>query len=420
MKKAQIGILFFIIIFLSLGPALAYEESYTPPVLDVEVPGSVTPNTDVSVRITVENATGTRMWRSKVYLDLNSMPSTIKQYLQFYETEEYLTKQREAAGEKDAMEPGEVITTTFRIKVGKETPALTIPIYVVLETEIGECEEGCAPYFRTFNAEIVVIRNDPNLFLVLDVDDVVLEVGDCDIAKGSFAISYVIQNSSQSTAFNVNVYVPTPPVPLSINITPQMPLTSLKPGEEKNGIFYATTGNLSPGANIIPINLTYADYYGKQFSTSASFTLSVVGNAYELYSQANLDLDSCEYESAAEGFTSAMDIYLDVGNVEMVNRCEEMLAYIMAVNYFSTAQDNFYSGDIDAARGNYQIAKGHYMEANDCTGVALCEKGIDACNDANQGSGDSSTNDGGISALDIALIIVIMALLGILVMSRKR
>jgi len=426
MKKALCPIL--LIFLLALPTFIVYtsaeEEPYDPPTLTVEVPSTITPNMDISIKINIKNTTGTRMWRSKVYIDTDSIPNNIKQYLVFYETEEYLTRHLAMQGLKDVLYPDEEVNVNFRIKAGNEIPAVTIPIYVVLESEIGLCEEGCAPYKRTMQYNTEVLRDDPNIFLVIDLEEVRLNVGDCYIAKGSFSVDYTLSNTSQTTAFNVDLSVADSQIPMSSTITPQMPLANLKPDISTNGTVYVATGNLSPGTYTVTLEVTYQDYYGKGFETSDSFNIIVASNAYELLEEGELYLLSCDYQNAITSFQQAKALYDEVGYQELSTRCYKRIEKTQGTILFSQAQDSYFDGDLDSAKESYALAKSHFDNADDCTGASLCQ---DAINAIEQGPSTSTPSNGdtggdGISTMDISLIIVVILLAGIIVIlliSRK-
>ncbi len=424
MKK----VLPLLILFTLLAPLLATsllsaEEPYTPPTVTVETIGSVTPNSLITVRVTVENTTGTRMWRPKVYLDVMSTPSNIRQYLQFYETESYLTRYKVVRGDKDYMEPGETQEATFRINIGSDMPAVTIPLYTALETEIGLCEEGCAPFYRSVESRIIVERNEPNIFLELETETVEIQVGDCDIAVGSFSIPYTLSNSSQTTAFNVNLSIDPVAIPLTIFITPQMPLTSIKAGSESEGVIYFTTGNLSPGTYSATARVEYDDYYGKTFVTTKQITLAIVNDAYLLYSQAEILFSQCEYDDARALYIEAMGAYAEVDNEDMALRCEQMLRLSDAIEYHLDAMDAFSDGDYGQARELFVLAKQNYDQGDDCTGSRLCTKSIIACDIAAANAGqvpDPESNQGGRSILvEAGLAIVIIGLVGFIILTRR-
>ncbi len=424
MKKVLPLLLLFSLLAPLLASApLAAEEPYTPPTITVETIGSVTPNSLITVRVTVENTTGTRMWRSKVYLDIMSTPSNIRQYLQFYETESYLTQYKVVRGDKDYMEPGETQEATFRIQISSDMPAATIPIYTALETEIGMCEEGCAPFYRSVESRITVERNDPNIFLELDVDTVEIQVGDCDIAVGSFSIPYTLSNSSQTTAFNVDLTIDPVAIPLTIFITPQMPLTSIKAGSESEGVIYFTTGNLSPGTYTATARVEYDDYYGKTFVTTEQITLAIVNDAYLLYSQAEMYFSQCEYDEAKARYVEAMGAYAEVDNEDMALRCGQMLRRIDAIGYHLGAMDAFNDGEYAQARELFVLAKQNYDQGDDCAGSELCAKSIISCDiaaaTAGQEPDSESTQGGGSILVEAGLAIVIIGLVGFIILTRR-
>lgn len=421
MKKAlPLIIISFLIIMSSAATVVVADEPYDPPTLNVEMPTSITPNTDISIKVNIQNTTGTRMWRSKVYIDINSIPSNIRQYLEFFETEEYLTYHLAQQGFKDVLYPDEEADVAFRIKANSDIPALTIPIYIVLETEIGLCDEGCAPYRRTLEYDVTVLRDDPNLFLELDLDEVRLNVGDCYIAKGSFSIAYSLTNTSQTSAFNVELSVEDTLIPLSSTITPQMPITIIKPENGIDGILYMATGNLSPGSYTINMVATYDDYYGKTFSTSDSFVILVVSNAYELLEQGELFLLSCDYDSALSSFEQARDLYDDVGYTELSTRCYQRIEYVNGILMFFEAQDLYHAGSYAQAKESYELAKIHYQNANDCTGASLCDDAIFSIENMESGGQESSEEEnGGFSLMEIILSIVVIGLVGLLVITSR-
>jgi hypothetical protein len=423
MKKVLPLLLFLLISLLvpMLGQVAA-AEPYDPPTITVDTLGSVTPNSLITVRVTVVNTTGTRMWRTKVSLDIMSTPSNIRQYLEFFETESYLTAYKVVRGDKDYMEPGETQEATFRIQISSDMPAATIPIYTALETEIGLCEEGCAPFYRSVESTITVERNAPNIFLELDTDLVEIQVGDCDIAVGSFSIPYVLTNTSQTTAFNVYLSVNQGGIPLTMFILPQMPLTSIKAGTAVEGTIYVTTGNLSPGTYTITANVSYDDYYGKTFYTSEDITISIVNDAYLLYSQAEVHFYECEYDEARALYIEAMGAYELVDNEDMALRCQHMLRRIDAIEYHFEALDAFNIGDYTHAKELFTLARQSYVQGEDCTGASLCAKAIIACESAIIASQQpkSEPNSGGGSYLvEAGLGIVIIGLVGYIVMTRK-
>lgn len=417
--------LLLMVLVLASWPAapVAAEEPYDPPTITVDVIESVTPNSTITVTVTVDNTTGTRMWRSKVSLDVTSTPSSIRQYLQFYETESFLTLYKVVRGEKDYMESGESQQATFRMHVTSDMPATTIPIYISLETEIGLCEEGCAPYFRVIQTEIVVERSDPNIFLDLETDTVQIQVGDCDIAAGSFSVPYTLSNSSQTTAFNVNLSIDPTAIPLTILITPQMPLASIKAETSSEGIMYFTTGNLSPGTYTAIARVTYDDYYGKSFSTTKDITLAIVNDAYLLYKQAEEYFAECNYTNAKALYVEAMGAYSDVDNEEMSQRCGQMLRRIDAIGYHSDALDACNAGEYEQAREYFTLASQQYSQGGDCAGVALSARGIALCdslmyeNDTN--SSETEQGGGGNYLLEAGLGIVIAGLIGFIILTRK-
>jgi len=421
MKKA-LPFLFisFLIIISSAATAVVADEPYDPPTLNVEMPTSITPNSDISIKVNIQNTTGTRMWRSKVYIDVNSIPSNIRQYLEFFDTEEYLTYHLAQQGFKDVLYPDEEADVAFRIKANSNIPALTIPIYIVLETEIGLCDEGCAPYRRTMEYDITVLRDDPNLFLELGMDEVRLNVGDCYIAKGNFSMTYSITNTSQTSAFNVELSVEDTLIPLSSTITPQMPITIIKPENGIDGTLYVATGNISPGTYTIKLDATYDDFYGKTFSTSDSFAIVVVSNAYELLEQGELFLLSCEYENALSSFEQARALYEEVEYTELSTRCYQRTEYVNGILMFFEAQDLYHAGSYSEAKDSYELAKIHYQNANDCTGASLCSDAIFSIENMGAGGQTSVEDDnGGFSLLEIALSIIVLGLIGLLALSTK-
>lgn len=423
MKQLPLILVFLVLGALAAATPSAADEPYTPPTITIDVIDSITPNSDITVRVTVQNTTGTRMWRSRVYLDIMSTPTSIRQHLTFYETEEHLTRYKVVRGEKDYMEPGEVQTATFRISVGSTMPAVTIPLYVALQTEIGLCEEGCAPYLRSVQNDIVVERNEPNIFLTLDVTDVQMEVGDCDIAQGGFSVTYTMENTSQTTAFTVRLAFDTPPVPLTILILPQMPLSSIRAGEQMEGTIYISTGTLSPGTIPLVARVTYTDYYGKSFSSTADLTITVVNDAYQLFMAGEEAMAECSYDEAAEAYEAALAIYEEVENDDMAQRCRERLARIGAVRYHLQAVEALAGGSYADAKTLYQQARSAYVQANDCVGVALCDQGILACNTLLGGGADTPDNGnggGGTPVLTVVLVVIIAGLAGYIVLKRNR
>jgi len=419
MNKASFPLALMILILIaSLSIATADEEEpYDDPTVTVDVPSSITPNMDISVKINIKNTTGTRMWRSKVYIDTDSIPNNIKQYLVFYETEEYLTRHLTQQGLKDVLYPDEEVDVNFRIKANNQIPAVTIPIYVVLESEIGLCEEGCAPYKRTMQYDTEVIRDDPNIFLELGPDDIRLNVGDCYIAQGNFTVNYTLSNTSQTTAFNVDLSVVDSQIPMSSTITPQMPLSNIKPDITRNGSVYIATGNLSPGTYSVTLKVTYEDYYGKEFEDTDSFNIIVASNAYELLEQGELYLLSCDYQEAISSFEDAKELYEEVGYQELSNRCYKRIELAQGIMLFKQAQDLYFEGDVETAKATYEIAKEHYDNAEDCTGMSLCQDAINAIEQGGSAtpSPGGDGNDGGLSTMVISLIIVIIVLVGIIV-----
>ncbi|MBN1785378.1 MAG: hypothetical protein JW825_00105 [Candidatus Methanofastidiosa archaeon] len=417
MRKFLIIILALLIMLPATTEMLAADDPYEEPTITVEVPSSITPNSDISIKINIKNTTGTRMWRSKVYIDTISIPSNIRQYLEFFETEEYLTRHLVIQGLKDVLYPDEEVDLAFRIKANSQIPAVTIPIYIVLETEIGLCEEGCAPYRRTVEYEVVVIRDDPNLFLELDLDEARLNVGDCYIAKGNFTVGHTIENTSQTTAFNVNLSVANSEIPLSTTITPQMPLANIKPGNSTTGLIYVATGNLSPGTYTITVDLSYRDYYGKAFYTSDTFKIVVVSTAYELLEEGELYLLSCSYQNAISAFESAMALYEEVDYQELAERCYRRIELINGIILFKQAQSYYHLGDYESASDTYALSKQHYENANDCTGTSLCQDAINAIenNPTPPANGGNGGHGGGLTTLDLSLVLVIIVLAGVVV-----
>ncbi|HHN81131.1 MAG TPA: hypothetical protein ENN11_00720 [Methanomicrobia archaeon] len=421
MRRRWLIVLMVLGLFLvPMLPATA-DEPYTPPTISIDAPSSVTPNTNVNLKVTIVNTTGTRMWRSKVSLDINSIPSSVRQYLQFYETEYELTKYKEDMHGHDRMEPSESITKTFRVKVTNEAPAMTIPLYVTLETEVGECEEGCAPYFRTVETPIQVIRNAPSVILDLDSEGIALQAGECEIAKGSFSVNYTLTNGSDYTAFNVNVNVESPDIQLSTSITPQMPLTSMGPEDEVTGTAYMVTGHISPGTYSLTIVATYQDWYGKEFIASAPVTITVSTDAYDLYAQGERLIAACEYDAARDYLTEARDTYQEGGNVTMMHLCEELISLSYGHETLLSAQEAYYNGDYEDALAGFTAAKGHYASADDCPGKELAEEGISACNAALSGIAPIDEDEGGgMSTLELSLIVIVLVLAGLLVLSLRK
>jgi hypothetical protein len=415
-----VALLAILLVLFPLMPAEA-DETYTPPTITVDAPSAVTPNSNITVRVTVTNTTGTRMWRSKVALDIDSIPSSVRQHLQFYDTEYELTKYKEAMHGHDRLEPSESATVTFRVKITNDAPAMTIPLYVALESEIGECEEGCAPYFRTVETPIQVIRNAPSVLLDLDTEDIVLQAGECEIAKGSFSVGYTLSNGSDYTAFNVDVDVSSPDIQLSSSITPQMPLTSIGPDDVVSGTAYMVTGQLTPGTYSFTIGVTYEDYYGKVFSASAPVTVTVNADAYDLYLQGRRLIAACEYENARSYLAQARSIYQEGGNIEMSQLCEELISLLNGHEALYSAQQSYYEGEYEDALASFTSAKDHFAAADDCPGETLAEEGISACNAHISGiAPDEGGNGGGMSTLELALIVLVVLLAGMLVLSLRK
>ena len=265
-----------------------------------------------------------------------------------------------------------------------------------------------------------VLRDEPYVFLEIDLEEVRLNVGECYIAKGNFNVGYTLTNTSQTTAFNVDLSVGDTQIPLSATITPQMPLTSIKPDNSKEGIVYMATGNLSPGTYTISLNLTFEDYYGKEFQTSESFNIIVVSDAYQLYEQGELYLLSCSYQNAISSFEEAKALYDEVGYQELSNKCYNKIELVNAIILFEQGQDYYFSGDLENAVAAYEAAKTHYDNADDCTGVSLCQDAINAIGQMDSTSpGDTEqTGGGGLTMLNMSLIIIIIVLVGMLVIVR--
>lgn len=421
-KNISCFILIFLIFLSSVFAVSAEEqEACEPPTVTLDTPISTTPNSYVQVKVDVTNSTGIRMWHTKVELDVMSMPSSIRQYLEFDETEVNITEYKLDMGKKDYLNPDETESVTFLIKVTKEAPAMTIPIYVTISTEVGECEEGCSPFFQTYQSITQVIRSEPSLLLAMDTDAAQLEVGDCYIAKGSISRDYTISNTSQSTAFNVEAYIPAVSIPISISTTPQMPITSIKPESSVEGTFHITTGNLSVGTYSIPVVLTYEDYYNKEYTTSTSFNIVVTSTNYELFTEAELYFATCDYTRARERFAEARATYLSIENETMAQRCYEYINKIDGNTEFQTGQALYCDASFDDALEHFTQARLYYIEAGDCFGEDICDTVIDTCtfgDAATPASGDTQSENGGggLSSLEIALIIIVIVLAGFVVL----
>ncbi|MHC1605493.1 MAG: hypothetical protein ACXQTP_05960 [Candidatus Methanofastidiosia archaeon] len=424
MKNKNTVIITILLIVFSAVPAVTADEEYDLPTVTIEMPASATPGMEIAIKVKVENTTGTKMWHSRVFIDTAAIPTNIKQYLEFYETEKYLTKYKQDQGLEDSMETGEEANAVFRIKVLREAPAMNMPITIVLETEIGLCEAGCSPYRQSVPNTTKIIRNEPNLSLDLEINEFTIQVGDCYVGGGDITIPYTITNTSQTTAYNINLNVVGTKLTFSQTITPQMPITSLGGEDDKSGNIYITIGTVGPGQHTLTAQLTYEDHYGKHYLLEKTFQVTILANAYALYNQAEIYFESCNYENAKEYYQSAKDAYEVSNNMEMAEKCRTKIELITANEYFANAQDYFFSGDYETASLFYKQAKTHYENANNCTGIKLCENGIDACESpATQNNGSSSgaaSAAGGLSWLNVFFIIVIMGLVGTIFLIKRR
>jgi len=140
-RKIIVVLIIFGIVFSGVSVGIrsieAQEGLPKMPLMTINAPRTALPGQEITIRVTVKNTIGTRMYDGKVYIDEHTISQGVIQYIEIIVGEQKLPH---------IMEVNDEETVTLKIKTSESIPAMKLEIPIVLNVMEGRAEEGNVPF----------------------------------------------------------------------------------------------------------------------------------------------------------------------------------------------------------------------------------------------------------------------------------
>ncbi len=369
MKKKYM-IIFLIFILLSSTQRYEAQQGLPkPPMMMIDAPPTALPGQVVTIKVTVKNTIGTRMYDGEVYIDTLLIPEDVLKYLEIIVEKQKLPHLMEVNDEE---------TVTLKIKISESIPAMKLEIPIVLNVEEGRCEEGCVPFVTDppKYAYIDIFRTTPSVLLTLDIKSFLIQAEDCGVITTVLDVPFKLKNSGTISVYNVSFSIFSDNLYFDYESETPEKINEISGGQEISGKYKVYLSDIGVGIYKITIQAKYHDRYNKEFFVEENVTIEVRNEAYSLYAKGEENFESCNYSKAKEFYINAKKMYEEAGNSNMALKIEKKIFEIQGNENFELAQHYYFSGDGEKAKEYYTKAKEYYDKASYCIMSDICEEAL--------------------------------------------
>jgi len=269
-----------------------------PPMMMIDAPPTALPGQVVTIKVTVKNTIGTRMYDGEVYIDTLLIPEDVLKYLEIIVEKQKLPHLMEVNDEE---------TVTLKIKISESIPAMKLEIPIVLNVEEGRCEEGCVPFVTDppKYAYIDIFRTTPSVLLTLDIKSFLIQAEDCGVITTVLDVPFKLKNSGTISVYNVSFSIFSDNLYFDYESETPEKINEISGGQEISGKYKVYLNDIGVGIYKITIQAKYHDRYNKEFFVEENVTIEVRNEAYSLYAKGEENFESCNYSKAKEFYINA-------------------------------------------------------------------------------------------------------------------
>ncbi|MCC7571928.1 MAG: hypothetical protein KO464_00890 [Candidatus Methanofastidiosum sp.] len=317
MMKKALPLLLISLILLPL-----YSAADADPQVELTYPKEVEPGKLIFIDVNLHNTTSEMLWDLKGVIELNEIPSDIRNYVKLIDAEKEFVP-----GDGDhTINVQDKASIRLSIQIENNADAGTYKIPLKIKGEIGNCRQGCKPYLLMKEIEFKVIKEFPTLKVELSSQPIEVFQGQ------SIKIPFKISNYGVGYGNNIKLTVPS-----TNNFTTSLDVESIglmRSQESRNvTLTIAAKGDTPAGNYKTDVMVEYFDPYGNKRATteSISFTIkdsALVKEAENYYSQGNEYFTKKNYPKALEEYEKAKLAYQELGLTAKVSEIDARIELV--------------------------------------------------------------------------------------------